>query len=56
MSDDRHCASVRLPESLNDAIEEELDYGDSKDSWIREACRRRLDEDRSDAVDAPPQQ
>ena len=36
-------AKVLLDEVVEDAIEERLDYGDSKSGWIREACEMRLD-------------
>jgi Arc/MetJ-type ribon-helix-helix transcriptional regulator len=36
-------ADVYLPPDLEDAIEEQLGYGDSKSEWIREACRQRID-------------
>jgi hypothetical protein len=31
-----------MEDEMNDAIESELGYGDSKAGWIREACRQRL--------------
>lgn len=36
-------AKVLLDEVVEDAIEDQLDYGDSKSGWIREACEMRLD-------------
>jgi predicted DNA-binding protein len=42
MSDDIVCASVRIPDELNQEIEDQLDYGDTKDEWIREAIEQRL--------------
>lgn len=44
--------TVFLPPEVVAAIEGELQYGDSKSEWIREACRRRLrDDDDDDARD-----
>jgi len=34
---------VFLDSETEAAIEEQLEYGDSKSGWIREACRRRLE-------------
>jgi len=39
---DRKDVTVPMPESLSDAIEGELEYGDSKAGWIREAIEQRL--------------
>ena len=36
-----------LPEDLNGEIEGELEYGDSKAEWIRQACRIRLESDQN---------
>jgi Arc/MetJ-type ribon-helix-helix transcriptional regulator len=33
--------SLRLPDELEEEIEQELSYGDSKSEWIREAIRIR---------------
>lgn len=52
--DNTVCCSVRLPEDVNDEIERRLDYGDSKDSWIREAIAMRLAD--CDDVEAPREQ
>ena len=35
--------SLAISEALNERIESQLDGGDSKSEWIREACRERLD-------------
>jgi len=43
--------SVSLPETVDDAIEEQLAYGDSKSQWIREACEMRLDGEFDDTAD-----
>lgn len=42
---DRTDVTVPIPKDLNDAIEAELSYGDSKAGWIREAIRQRLERD-----------
>jgi Arc/MetJ-type ribon-helix-helix transcriptional regulator len=34
--------SVNMPEKLNDGIEMQLAYGDSKSEWIRQAIREKL--------------
>lgn len=41
--DDIVCASVRLPPELNEAVEAQLEYDDTKDAFIREAIRQRLE-------------
>jgi len=40
--EDRTDITVPLPGDLNDAIESELEYGDAKAEWVREAIRQRL--------------
>lgn len=40
--EDRTDITVPLPGDLNDAIEAELEYGDAKAEWVREAIRQRL--------------
>ena len=44
-------AKVLLPEDVDEAIEEQLDYGDSKSGWIRETCEMRLDGQFDDGED-----
>lgn len=47
--------TVPLPEELNDKIEAELEYGDSKAGWIREAIRMRLEaEDEPEGPEGNP--
>ena len=46
--------SVAMPDSLDEAIESELGYGDAKAEWIREACRQRLE--RESICDTVPTQ
>lgn len=41
--DDRVCTSVRIEPELNDAVESELQYGESKNDWIIEAVEQRLE-------------
>lgn len=41
--DNRIDVTVPLPGALNDAVETELGYGDSKAEWIREAIKMRLE-------------
>lgn len=36
-------ATVVMPESMNDAIESQLGYNDSKSEWMREALLERLE-------------
>lgn len=46
--------SVAMPDSLDEAIESDLGYGDAKAEWIREACRQRLE--RESICDTVPTQ
>lgn len=48
--DDRKDITVPMDASLNDAIEAELGYGDSKAGWIRDAIKMRLARDRDEPV------
>lgn len=48
--ENRTDVTVSLPAEWVDAIEEELEYGDSRSGWIREAVQMRLD---NDGVDVP---
>ena len=41
--EDRKDVTVPMPAELDEAIKQELEYGDSKAEWIREACRMRLE-------------
>ena len=43
MSESTQTVSTYLPKDLEDALEEQLDYGDSKSDWVREAIERRLE-------------
>jgi len=45
--------SVRLPDELVEEIEEQLEYGDSKSEWIREAIEQRFERE-DEAQDATP--
>jgi predicted DNA-binding protein len=54
---DRTDVTVPLPGEMNDRIEENLNYGDSKAEWIREAIEMRLEseaEGQGNASDARP--
>lgn len=44
-SDEIKRPSVSLPAPMNEEIESQLDYGDSKSEFIREAVREKLDRD-----------
>jgi len=46
--------TVPMDEQLVDAIEEQLDYGDSRAEWIREAVRERLARDSGDGGNRTP--
>jgi len=50
---DRTDVTVPLPGELNDAIEGELEYGDAKAEWIREAIRQRLQRDAESGNETP---
>ncbi|MDL0127107.1 hypothetical protein [Halobacterium salinarum] len=39
-----------MSDELLESIDEQLDYGDSRAEWIREACRDRLNRDEPDAT------
>lgn len=41
--ENRKDVTVPIPEEMNSAIEGQLEYGDSKAGWIREAIRQRLE-------------
>lgn len=41
-------AKTSLPSDVDDAIEDLLEYGDSKSGWIRQACINRLEEECDD--------
>lgn len=47
--DDRKDITVPMPADLDRQIIEQLDYGDSKAAWIREAIRMRLRQERGDS-------
>jgi len=46
---DRKDITVPIPGELDAAIESELEYGDHKSEWVREAIRQRLDAEPADA-------
>ena len=39
---DRKDITVPMPQELKDQIDDQLEYGDSRSEWIREAVRQRL--------------
>lgn len=43
--DDRKDVTVSMSAAMNDAIEDQLGYNDSKAGWIREAIRQRLQQE-----------
>lgn len=43
--ENRKDVTVPMPESVTTAIEQQLDYGDSRAGWIREAVRQRLEQE-----------
>ena len=40
---DRQTPTVSFPGDLLEQIDGQLDYGDSRAAWIRQACRERLE-------------
>lgn len=52
--EDRQDVTVPMPQSMVDEIAAELDYGDSRAEWIREAVREKLD--REGAAEGNPSQ
>lgn len=49
--EDRKDITVPLPGALNDDIEDQLEYGDTKAEWVREAIRQRLAADSKEEID-----
>jgi len=47
---DKVQVTFRIPEDVDDDIEDELEYGDSKAEWVREACEQKLDRERGELV------
>ena len=37
--------TIRLPDNLNDQIEDALDYNDTKSDWFRQAAVEKLERD-----------
>lgn len=44
--------TIRMPDELNDSIEAQLGYHDTKSEWIRDAVREKLNRDESGSNDA----
>ena len=40
--------SISIPEDLKDEIDDQLEYGDSRSEWIREAIEERLERERGE--------
>lgn len=51
----RNTPTVPMDDDLLDAIDSQLDYGDSRAAWIREAVRQRLERE-TDESEVTPQQ
>lgn len=49
---DRVDVTVNMGPELDEEIKDQLEYGDSKSAWIREAIRMRLREEADTAEDA----
>lgn len=47
--------TVPMPEEMVEAIENQLEYGDSRAGWIREAVQQRLERDK-EATEGNPSQ
>jgi len=45
---DRKDVTVPMPGDMVDAIEDQLEYGDSRAGWIREAVEQRLEREESE--------
>ncbi|MDL0127108.1 ribbon-helix-helix domain-containing protein [Halobacterium salinarum] len=43
--EDRKDVTVPMPGKMVDEIDAQLEYGDSRSEWIREAVRQRLDQE-----------
>lgn len=53
MSSARNTPTVPMDDELLARIDGQLDYGDSRAAWIREACEQRLERERDDIVKEP---
>lgn len=45
--EDRKDVTVPMPKELVDDIDNELEYGDSRAGWIRDAIRQRLEREQN---------
>ncbi len=52
--EDRKDITVPMPQSMVDEIAQELDYGDSRAEWIRQAVREKLERERAEAGEGNP--
>ena len=46
--------TIRLPESLNEKVEDALDYNDTKSDWFRQATVEKLERDGYELEEEPP--
>jgi len=54
--ENRKDLTVPMESKLNERIEEQLGYNDSKAAWIREAIKQRLEREGIDTSDLPEEQ
>ena len=47
----RNAPTVPMSDDLLESIDGQLDYGDSRANWIREACKQRLARDSGSETD-----
>lgn len=47
MSSSRNTPTVPMDDELLEEIDSQLDYGDSRAAWIREACEQRLEREQA---------
>lgn len=53
---DKEMLGVRISPELMDRMEEQLEYGDTKSGWVREAIRQRLEKIECDESGNRPSQ
>lgn len=46
--------TISIPDDLKEAVEEELEYGDSRSEWIQVAIEQRLESERGDSENRSP--
>lgn len=47
--------TIRLPDNLDERVEDELDYGEAKSEWYRRAAFEKLERDDSKSAEAAAQ-